>query len=230
MLLTILIIVAMLGAPALAIFAVFKRIKNNNPDIAGYVYNGKDWVAWILVFSIIASLFIGFVMPIFDGTKGYHPEWGLLVLILLAVVFYICYAIIAFVPATAEELAQSKEAGNTVLGSIGDSAASIFSIIMSVIGATLVAIPAMIGEALNPTLAIKNIGGTLYKVVGTGFGYTVGGIVMFAFIAIIVFVLIYLAALLFAIVGTFAIGVIAVIKFVKNNQNLLKTKDVEIKE
>lgn len=230
MLLTILIIVAMLGAPALAIFAVFKRIKNNNPDIAGYVYNGKDWVAWILVFSIIASLFIGFVMPIFDGTKGYHPEWGLLVLILLAVVFYICYAIIAFVPATAEELAQSKEAGNTVLGSIGDSAASIFSIIMSVIGATLVAIPAMIGEALNPTLAIKNIGGTLYKVVGTGFGYTVGGIVMFAFIAIMVFVLIYLAALLFAIVGTFAIGVIAVIKFVKNNQNLLKTKDVEIKE
>ena len=101
---------------------------------------------------------------------------------------------------------------------------------MSVIGATLVAIPAMIGEALNPTLAIKNIGGTLYKVVGTGFGYTVGGIVMFAFIAIMVFVLIYLAALLFAIVGTFAIGVIAVIKFVKNNQNFLKTKDIEIKE
>ena len=61
-------------------------------------------------------------MPIFDGTKGYHPEWGLLVLVLLAVIFYICYAIVAFVPATAEELAASKEAGNTVLGSIGESA------------------------------------------------------------------------------------------------------------
>ena len=230
MLLSILIIVALLGAPTLAGFAVFKRIKNNNPDIAGYVYNGKDWVAWILVFSIIASLFIGFVMPIFDGTKGYHPEWGLLVLILLAVVFYICYAIIAFVPATAEELAQSKEAGNTVLGSIGDSAASIFSIIMGVIGATLIALPAMLGEALNPTLAIKNIGGTMYKVVGTGLGYTVSGILMFAFIAIMVFVLIYFAALVFAIIGTFAIGIIAIIKFVKNNQNLLKTKEVEIKE
>ena len=230
MLLTILIIVAMLGAPALAIFAVFKRIKNNNPDIAGYVYNGKDWVAWILVFSIIASLFIGFVMPIFDGTKGYHPEWGLLVLILLAVVFYICYAIIAFVPATAEELAESTESGKTILNSISDSAASIFSIIMGVIGATLAALPAMIGEALNPTLAIKNIGGTMYKVVGTGFAYSVGGILMFAFIAIMIFVLIYFAALVFAILGTFAIGIIAIIKFVKNNQNLLKTKDVEIKE
>ena len=230
MLLNILIYVALFGAPVLAFYSVFKRIKNTNKDTAGYVYNGKVWVAWLLVFSIIATLFIVFFMPIFDGTEGYHPEWGVLWLTLLAVIFYICYAIIAFVPATAEELAANKEAGNTVLGSIGDSAASIFSIIMSVIGATLVAIPAMIGEALNPTLAIKNIGGTLYKVVGTGFGYTVGGIVMFAFIAIIVFVLIYLAALLFAIVGTFAIGVIAVIKFVKNNQNLLKTKDVEIKE
>lgn len=230
MLLSILIIVAMLGAPALAIFSVFKRIKNNNPDTAGYVYNGKDWVAWLLVFSIIAALFIGFIMPIFDGAEGYHPEWGLLWLILLAVVLYICYAIIAFVPATAEELAESKEAGNTVLGSIGDSAASIFSIIMGVIGATLIALPAMIGEALNPTLAIKNIGGTLYRVVGTGFGYTVGGIVMFAFIAIIVFVLIYIAALIFAIIGTFAIGIIAIVKFVKNNQDLLKTKEIEIKE
>lgn len=220
----------MLGAPTLAGFAVFKRIKNNNPDIAGYVYNGKDWVAWILVFSIIASLFIGFVMPIFDGTKGYHPEWGLLVLILLAVVFYICYAIVAFVPATAEELAESTEAGKTILNSISDSAASVFSIIMGVIGATLAALPAMIGEALNPTLAIKNIGGTMYKVVGTGFAYSVGGILMFAFIAIMIFVLIYFAALVFAIIGTFAIGIIAIIKFVKNNQNLLKTKEVEIKE
>ena len=88
----------------------------------------------------------------------------------------------------------------------------------------------MIGEALNPTLAIKNIGGTLYRVVGTGFGYTVSGILMFAFLAIVVFMLIYLAALLFTIIGTFAIGIIAIIKFVKNNQNLLKTKDVEIKE
>ena len=101
---------------------------------------------------------------------------------------------------------------------------------MGVIGATLAALPAMIGEALNPTLAIKNIGGTLYKVVGTGIGYTVSGILMFAFIAIMVFVMIYFAALFFAIIGTFAIGIIAIIKFMKNNQNLLKTKDIEIKE
>ncbi|MBO7468624.1 MAG: hypothetical protein J6T37_07665 [Bacteroidales bacterium] len=222
MLLQILIIVAMLGAPALAIFSVFRRIKNNNPNIAGYVYNGKNWVAWLLVFSIIATLFIGFIMPIFDGREGYHPEWGTLWLILLAVILYICYAIIAFIPASAEEIEESKKAGNTVLGSIGESAVSIFSIIMGVIGATLMALPAMIGEALNPTLAIKNIGGTLYRVVGTGFGYTISGIIALAFIAIIVFVIIYIAALVFAIIGTFAIGLIAIIKFVKNNGSLLK--------
>ena len=230
MLLSILIIVALLGAPTLAIFAVFKRIKNKNADTAGYVYNGKVWVAWLLVFCVIASLFIAFFMPLFDGTEGYHPEWGVFVLTLLSVIFYICYAIIAFVPATAEELAASKEAENTVLGSVSDSAASIFTIILGVIGATLIALPAMIGEALNPTLAIKNIGGTMYRVVGTGLGFTLGGILMLAFIAIMVFVLIYFAALIFAIIGTFAIGIIAIIKFVKNNQNLLKTKDVEIKE
>jgi len=230
MLLSILIIVALLGAPTLAGFAVFKRIKNNNPDIAGYVYNGKDWVAWLLVICFVADLFIGFVMPLFDGAQGYHPEWGILWMMLFAVILYICYAIIAFVPATAEEIKASKDAGNTVLGSVGESTLSVFKVILATIGAILVALPAMIGEALNPTLAIKNIGGTLYRVVGTGFGYTVGGIVMFAFIAIMVFVLIYILALAFAIIGTFAIGVIAVIKFVKNNQNLLKTKEVEIKE
>jgi len=230
MLLNILIYVAIIGAPVLAFYSVFKRIKNTNKGTAGYVYNGKDWVAWLLVICFVADLFIGFVMPLFDGAQGYHPEWGILWMMLFAVILYICYAIIAFVPATAEEIKASKDAGNTVLGSVGESTLSVFKVILATIGAILVALPAMIGEALNPTLAIKNIGGTLYRVVGTGFGYTVGGIVMFAFIAIMVFVLIYILALAFAIIGTFAIGVIAVIKFVKNNQNLLKTKEVEIKE
>ena len=88
--LNILIYVALIGAPVLAVYAIYRRIKNTDENTAGYVYNGKPWVAWLLLFCIIADFFIGFIMPLFDGTKGYHPEWGTLGLMLLAILLYLC--------------------------------------------------------------------------------------------------------------------------------------------
>ena len=215
--LDILVYVAVIGAIALAIYSVYKRIKNTDANTAGYVFNGKNWVAWLLLLCIISALFIGFIMPLFAGGEGYHPEWGTLGIMFWAVILYICYAIIAFVPATAEEVEANKAAGNTVLGSVGATTASMFKTIFAAIGAILVALPGMIGSALNPVLAVKTIGSTVYKVIGTGFSHVIGGILALVLIAVLVFAIIYIASLVLAILGTFVIGIIAIIKFVKNN-------------
>jgi len=171
-------------------------------------------------------LFIGFIMPIpfISGQPSYHPEWGVLGLMLIAILLYICYSLIAYVPATAQEVEESKAAGNSVMGTVGETTVSMFKVILSMIGGILLALPGLIKETLNPTLAIKTIGNTVYRVVGTGFVHVVIGIVVLAFLAIVVFMLIYLASLIFALLGTFAMGIIAIAKFVINNFILPKKK------
>ena len=90
--LDIIIYVAVFGAIGLAIFSVYKRTKNTDPNTAGYVYNGKNWVTWLFVLSILAVLFYTFVMPlpIISERRPYRPEWGGLLLGLYAIVLYIC--------------------------------------------------------------------------------------------------------------------------------------------
>ena len=134
-----------------------------------------------------------------------------------AILLYVSYSVIAFVPATAEEIEQSKEAGNTVMGTVGSTASSVFKLIMATIGGILLALPKMISEALNPTLAVKTIGNTVYKVVGTGVTHALIGIVVLAFLVIVVAMIVMFAAMILAIFGTFALGILAVIKFFKNN-------------
>ena len=219
MLLDIIVYVAVFGGIGLAIYSVYKRIKNTGVTTAGYVYNGKTWVTWLFVLTVLAILFYTFVMPIplISGRASYRPEWGGLGLLFYAVLLYISYSVIAFVPATAEEIEESKAAGNTVMGSVGSTAASVFMVILGAIGGILAALPGMIGEALNPTLAIKTIGNTVYRVVGTGVMDGIYGLLGLIFGLLVVAALIIFVANVLAIVGTFAIGIIAVIKFFKNN-------------
>lgn len=84
------------------------------------------------------------------------------------------------------------------------------------IGGILLAIPKMIGEALNPTLAVKTIGNTVYKVVGTGVTHAITGIIAMGFLVILAAVVVMFAAMFLALIGTFALGIIAVIKFFRN--------------
>ena len=219
MLLDIIVYVALFGGVGLAIYSVYKRVKNPDPNAAGYVYNGKTWVTWLFVITVLAILFFTFIMPlpIISEHRPYRPEWGGLGLLFYAVLLYICYSVIAFVPATAEEIEASKEAGNTVMGTMGSTVSSVFKLILATIGAILLAIPKMIGEALNPTLAIKTIGNTVYRVVGTGVTHALIGIVVLGFLVVLAAVIVIFAAQFLALFGTFAIGIIAVIKFIKNN-------------
>ena len=219
MLLEIFIYVAVFGAIGLAIYSVYKRIKNTDENTAGYVYNGKMWVTWLFLICVLSILFYVFIMPmpLLSGQTTYHPDWNYLGLAAWAVVLYICYSIIAFVPATAEEIEESKEAGNTVMGTVGATTASMFAVILSAIGSILAALPGMISEALNPTLAIKTIGSRVYRIVGTGVMDGLMGILGLVFAVLVIGAIIMIAAFFIALVGTFVLGIIAIIKFFKNN-------------
>ena len=57
MLLDIFVYVALFGGVGLAIYSVYKRIKSTGETTAGYVYNGKTWVTWLFVITVLAILF-----------------------------------------------------------------------------------------------------------------------------------------------------------------------------
>ena len=219
MLLDIFVYVALFGGVGLAIYSVFRRIKNTDPDTAGYVYNGKQWVTWVFVLVTFAILFYVFIMPIplLSGQSTYRPDWGWFGLFFYALLLYICYSVIAFVPATADELKESESAGKQVMSSVGTATASVFAVIFSTIWAIILSIPSMISHALNPVLGFKRIGGKLYKIVGNGIHHTLFAILGIAIVAILAFMVIMFATLFFAIFGTFALGIFAVVKFVMNN-------------
>ena len=217
--LDIFVYVAVFGGVGLAIYSVYQRIKNSGVTTAGYVYNGKTWVTWLFLICVLSILFYIFIMPlpIISERTPYRPEWSGLGLLFYAVLLYMSYSVIAFVPATAEEIEENKMAGNTVMGAVGSTTASMFSVILGAIGGILAALPGMIGEALNPTLAIKTIGSTVYRVVGTGVEHALFGILGLIFAVLLVGAVIMFAAMIIALFGTFALGIIAVIKFFKNN-------------
>ena len=217
--LDIFVYVAFFGGLGLAIYSVYKRIKNTGVTTAGYVYNGKMWVTWLFLICVLSILIFTFVLPMhfISEHRPYRPDWSGLRFLLYAILLYISYSVIAFVPATAEEIEASKAAGNTVMGTIGATTASMFMGILGAIGGILAALPGMIGEALNPTLAIKTIGNTVYRVVGTGVQHALFGILGLVLFVVIVGIVIMFASMFLAVFGTFALGIIAIIKFFKNN-------------
>lgn len=217
--LDIIIYVAFFGGVGLAIYSVYKRIKNTGVTTAGYVYNGKMWVTWLFLICVLSILIFTFVlpMPFISEHRPYRPDWSGLLFLFYATLLYISYSVIAFVPATAEEIEANKAAGNTVMGTIGSTTASMFMGILGAIGGILAALPGMIGEALNPTLAIKTIGNTVYRVVGTGVQHALFGILGLVLCVVFVGIVIMFASMFLAVFGTFSLGIIAIIKFFKNN-------------
>ena len=130
--------------------------------------------------------------------------------------FSSCSSFIAFKPFNAEQVADAKKNGNTVLSNIGGAAASMAGALGAALLGVLASLPGMLASALNPVLAIKEIGGVMYKVVGTGFMHMMSGILALVILAVVVVFVVYTLGLAFALIGTFVLGIIAIIKFVLN--------------
>ena len=213
-LVNLLLNIACIGAPVVTGINLFMRIKKRKENTAGYIYNGKTWVAWLFALSAICTLILFLAMGLMDKHAW---NWGYLWMIAIAIFMFVCYAIIASRPATAEELEAAKAAGSTVTEDVAGATTSILAGVGMAALAGLAALPGMIFSALNPVIAVKTIGGTVYNVIGGGI-HSILGIVMLAFALLLVVFAILTVCFLFSLFGPFAIGLIVIVKFVLNLQ------------
>ena len=219
MLLDIFFYVALFGGVGLAIYSVYRRITKVDPDTAGYVYNGKTWVTWVFVLVTFSILFYVFIepIPLISGKPSYRPEWNMFFLFFIALLLYICYSVIAFVPATAEELEERESAGKQVMKSMGSATASVFAVVFATIWTIIKNLPKMVSHILNPFLGTKKIGGKVFNVFGNSIFHSIWALMGIAIVAILAFMVVMFVTLFLSIFGTFALGIFAVVKFVMNN-------------
>ena len=221
--------------PFLAIYAMIMRSKNKKQGQVGFIYNGKVWVTWVALVAILAGLFLMFGAPfiIRKGDLSYRPDWEHLKTMTMVLIEYISYVFIAYRPATAEEIEEAKASGQGAIKITASAGASMFSGILACLGASLASIPVLLYNALNPVLAIKVIGGVTYKIIGTGFSSIVSGFVgRVILLAIIVFFL-FMGSQFAVLIGIFALGAIAIVKFFKNikeRKQALENKEVVSEE
>jgi hypothetical protein len=204
--------------PLLAIYAMIMRSKNKKQGQVGFVYNGKIWVTWVGLIAVLGGLFMIFGTPLIvkKGDLSYRPDWEYITITILAIIEYISYVLVAYRPATAEEIEEAKASGKGAIKMTASAGTSMFAGILACLGISVASIPALLYNALNPVQAIKVIGGVTYKVIGTGFSSVVGGFIGIGILlAIIAFILI-MASQFAVLLGTFALGVIAIVKFIKN--------------
>ena len=204
--------------PLLAIYAMIMRSKNKKQGQVGFVYNGKIWVTWVGLIAVLGGLFMIFGTPLIvkKGDLSYRPDWEYITITTLAIIEYISYVLVAYRPATAEEIEEAKASGKGAIKMTASAGTSMFAGILACLGVSVASIPALLYNALNPVQAIKVIGGVTYKVIGTGFSSVVGGFIGIGILlAIIAFILI-MASQFAVLLGTFALGVIAIVKFIKN--------------
>ena len=97
------------------------------------------------------------------------------------------------------------------------SRVTVYTVAAGACFAALAALPGMIFSALNPVIAVKTIGGTVYNVIGGGI-HSILGIVMLAFVLLLIVFAILTVCFLFSLFGPFAIGLIVIVKFVLNLQ------------
>ena len=227
--------ILLLLPPFLAIYAMFMRSKNKKQGQIGFVYNGKVWVTWVGLIAVLGGLFLIFGTPLIvrKGDLSYRPDWGYITITILAIIEYISYVLVAYRPATAEEIEEAKASGQGAIKMTASAGASMFSGILACLGASLASIPVLLYNALNPVLAIKVIGGVTYKIIGTGFSSIVSGFIGIGILlAIIAFILI-MASQFVVLLGTLALGLFAIVKFFKNikeRKQALENKEVVSEE
>ncbi len=220
---SLLITLIILGGPVLAVYSVVKRRQASQKEQTAFVYNGKVWVTWLWVVNFLSSFFLIFFAPIIasQGTK-FSPDFEKLKIMLLGFFCYMCYVLIAYRPATAQEAEQAKASGDSVFKVATSATKSILSITASCLLGALSSLPFLIHEALNPVLFVKQIGNVTYKFIGTSITAILPGfIVIFLLLAFVAFVLLF-GSILLALISTLALGAIAIVKFLKNYKETSK--------
>jgi hypothetical protein len=202
-----------------AVIALIQRfVKRRSDDTAGYVYNGRRWVAWVFV-AIVASWVILYVGNKVGGSGGSQliPSFkkdniALLILFFgLPVLYMISYVLVAFRPATAEQVAEAKGKKSLVVDMTGKAAAGLWGGFV----AMLAALGAGLMMVLNPIHIISQVGNTITYVKG-GMGASLMNLVAMGFLVVIVILIVLFVSWFAAYTGSIVLGLSVIVRYLLN--------------
>ncbi len=210
-----------LAPPVLAALEVIRRNKSMKEGEVGFVYNGKKWVTWIWVACFFANIYLLFIVPLFKPGVSCAPDWQFLKPLFMSIVFYLSYTLVSYRPATAQEIQEAKSTGENVLDYTKNATQSTFGILMSTLLGVLGVMPTILYHTLNPVLAIKEINGVLYQVVG-GLPTIAGGLMALCIVVMFVVITIYVASAFIVFAGMISLAVITIVKYFMNKRKYAK--------
>ena len=202
-----------------AVIALIQRfVKRRSDETAGYVYNGRRWVAWLFVAIVVSwvSLYIGNRVGGSGGSQLIPSigKDGIALVILfygLPVLYMISYVLVAFRPATAEQVAEAKGKKNLVVDMTGKAAAGLwvgFVAMLAAFGSGLMMV-------LNPIHIISQVGNTITYVKG-GMSASLMGLVGFGFLIVIVILIVLFVSWFAAYTGSIVLGLAVIVRYLLN--------------
>lgn len=175
-----------------------------NERTQGYVFNGYKYISILLPIDIVSCLavLIGqklLAIRIMDSQIFSN-------VVLVSVLYFISYYLMAYKPVTQEQLAQAKEEGKTCIEYTEDTSAGIISLIFTALSMAF----SLILSALNPKNIIATIGNKVYYTKRDNDDLAIGlvfSIVIIVFVVLILFIVANFTSLLIPAIMYLAIVV-----------------------
>ena len=194
----------------LTILVIWQRSSRKNPRTVGYVSNASS----LVVFTFVATLASYIISPLVTKILGNDPTliFKAWFLVLLTMVYFVCYAIIAFKPISSKDVDTIEESG----GHYYDLATSASAGIGGMIAATFGAIWGIVKYSLDPRHIISETKSTITYRQKTG---TESFLSITYGIVIVIFLIIALAlvAYYFVLIAALLAWAFSIIKFFKNS-------------
>lgn len=198
---------------AVAFFAVWQRMNGKRTaNTAGYVYNGSRFVYYVFF-----ALILCWIIQIFFADKlnaSVVKGEGIVKLLGIAafqLLYFLCYVLVAFKPATAAEMEKAKAEKNVFLELTANAVGGLLGTVLS----TLMAIPSILLAVLNPINIVRTVGSTIYYTVGT-VAQSIASIIGAVFVVAAVIGLICLLSGYFLILVLIVVWIAVVVRYVIN--------------
>ena len=192
----------------LAFVAVWLRSTRPNVHTAGFVSNASRFAYWLFILTLL-SIVITLIVGLFDSHLSFFSKGGLGTLVIAAILYFLCYYIIAFKPVDADQLEEAKEKGDVFFETAGLAATGVAGGVAGVASWTW----KMLAQA--PIDIIRRSGNTIwYRQADVG-GF-MGNIVGILIPLVIAAVIIVFAAMFYLLIVVVLAWFLVVYKFVRN--------------
>jgi hypothetical protein len=201
--------VALMFVPfILAFLSVWLHSVSLKARTAGYVSNASRFAYWLFIATIL-SIVVTCVAGLIDPQLSLFNKNGLWFLVVLAILFFLCYYIIAFKPVDADQLEEAKNDGSPFFEVVGLTAAGVAGGLSGTLSWTL----KMLAKA--PIDIVRRSGNTIwYRQAGVG-SY-LGNITAILIPLVVVGIVLAFIAMYFLLIIVILSWVLVVYKFIKN--------------